>query len=448
MPSPATPHPAAATATGTASSSTVAISPIPAATSTSPATETERIDRRVASRACTHAPAVQLRVAAVSARPATVVLWPRTDVSIRGRNASAPKNENVCRLRMVTAAGRPGAARRAPAGRSRRRAGNPTTAPPAHERETDERVQAETAEQQAGSRRQPHRGAGAGRCRRRGGPEAPERGDQEAAAEGKERQQPEEHQPPRQVLGHEPRDTGADDAGDHPRGRHHREHPRAQCLGVPAPDGDVGHGRHCARPEALHGPAGDDHRHRRRRPTDHEPRGEQHEAGDERWRRTARIGLVAGHRDADQVGEHERAERPAVQRHAAELVDRLGERGGNGQRLERDHGDDEHEPNGERAPLRVEHAGRPDLVAHAATVALGTGGAWSFGTLRRPGLRWRGGRRTQHQCFAPQLSRVRRAPRHQAAAARAQQPDQGAHPPELLRQPRSTRLLSGARRAP
>src|SRR5947207_2597365 len=114
MPSPATPHPAAATATGTTSSRTVAINPIPAATSTSPAIDTERTDRRVASRACTHAPAVQVRVAAGSASPAIVVLCPRTDVSMRGRNASAPTNANVWRLRMVTAAGRPSAASTAP----------------------------------------------------------------------------------------------------------------------------------------------------------------------------------------------------------------------------------------------------------------------------------------------------------------------------------------------
>src|SRR6266849_1377195 len=67
MPSPATPHATGATATGIPGMSTLAMPATPKTSSVRPLVTSRRRPRRGANCACTHAPAVQVKVAAVSA---------------------------------------------------------------------------------------------------------------------------------------------------------------------------------------------------------------------------------------------------------------------------------------------------------------------------------------------------------------------------------------------
>ena len=60
--------------------------------------------------------------------------------------------------------------------------------------------------------------------------------------------------------------------------------------------------------------------HRGRRAAHHQPGGEQHQAHRERDRRTHAVGGGAGHDDADQVAQEERAEDPAVEPEVAEVL--------------------------------------------------------------------------------------------------------------------------------
>ena len=82
MPRPATVQAARPAATGTAGIVTRTIPPMPARMMTSPARTRRRPSQDVPSRACAHAPAVQDRVAPVTASPASTVLRPRSTVMV------------------------------------------------------------------------------------------------------------------------------------------------------------------------------------------------------------------------------------------------------------------------------------------------------------------------------------------------------------------------------
>ena len=96
-----------------------------------PAATSAPREARRAARACTHAPAVQVKVAPLSASPATVADCPRNTVRNSGRRVSAPKNARLTSPIEAMAAGRPGRARSVPAGISRRRPGRTAAVPTA-----------------------------------------------------------------------------------------------------------------------------------------------------------------------------------------------------------------------------------------------------------------------------------------------------------------------------
>src|SRR5690348_18287796 len=70
-------------------------------------------------------------VAAVTAKPATIVDWCRTDVTSSGTKVSVPKNANVNRPRTATTAGNPAARTSVPGGSSPRSGDKPTSTPAA-----------------------------------------------------------------------------------------------------------------------------------------------------------------------------------------------------------------------------------------------------------------------------------------------------------------------------
>ena len=84
MPKPPTAQPATPTATGTAGNRAATWTAMPAATISSPLRISLRPGQSAARRSCTQDPAVQARVAAVTARLATAVLRPLTEVMARG----------------------------------------------------------------------------------------------------------------------------------------------------------------------------------------------------------------------------------------------------------------------------------------------------------------------------------------------------------------------------
>src|SRR5215475_3787303 len=119
-----------ASAGGTAGRSTTHITPRPMATRHSPGRTRRRGPYRAMQRACTHDPAVQVRVDAVSARAASAVGACRTVTIAYGTYASPAKKQQVSSdlLRIVTAS--PGRADRFRGG-IRRRSETARTAPPA-----------------------------------------------------------------------------------------------------------------------------------------------------------------------------------------------------------------------------------------------------------------------------------------------------------------------------
>lgn len=131
MPNPATVQATMPVCTGTCPASITASPPIPASMTTRPI-----LTRRLASHlafilACTQAPAVQARVAPVTASPASTGLRPRTIVIVNVTNASAPKNVKVSSDRLRIVAGSPRTARSVPGGSRRRSAGSPAAKPAA-----------------------------------------------------------------------------------------------------------------------------------------------------------------------------------------------------------------------------------------------------------------------------------------------------------------------------
>src|ERR1700733_9492619 len=130
IPAPANAQAATASAGGTAGRSTTHIAPRPMAIRHSPGRTRRRGPHRAMQRACTHDPAVQVRVDAVRASAASVVGACRTVTIAYGTYASPAKKQHVSsdRLRIVTAS--PGRAERYRGG-VRRRIETASRAPPA-----------------------------------------------------------------------------------------------------------------------------------------------------------------------------------------------------------------------------------------------------------------------------------------------------------------------------
>ncbi len=156
----------------------------------------------------------------------------------------------------------------------------------------------------------------------------------------------------------------------HPGGGIEGEHARPEPLRVGAADDDVRDGRDRPGAKALDGAPGNEDHHRRRQATDHETGAKEHKAGRIGKGRAADVRAIAGEGDADEAGEQEGTEHPAVELHVAEVVLCRREGCGDGQRLEGDEGDGEHQANSERSEARahdaVQGAVRATEVDHPA----------------------------------------------------------------------------------
>src|SRR5215469_7018696 len=120
MPAPAIAQATTASAAGTDGRRTTHITPRPAATKHSPGRTRRRGPYRAMQRACTHDPAVQVRVDAVSATAATAVGAWRTVTIAYGTYASPAKKQHVSSDRLRIVAASPGRAVRFRGGVSRR----------------------------------------------------------------------------------------------------------------------------------------------------------------------------------------------------------------------------------------------------------------------------------------------------------------------------------------
>ena len=164
-----------------------------------------------------------------------------------------------------------------------------------------------------------------------------------APARSDQRQQPEEDEPPADVLPDRSGDGRADDAGQDPRRRQRREHPRPERFGQRPADGDVGDRLERPGAQALDEAGCHEDEHRRREAADQQADREQAEARGVRHRQTPAVDGAADDDDADERAEEERREDPAVQLDPAELVrdDRHDRRDREG--LEADERDGQHE---------------------------------------------------------------------------------------------------------
>ncbi len=147
--------------------------------------------------------------------------------------------------------------------------------------------------------------------------------------------------------------------------REHREQPGPQLLRVAPADGGIGGCGDRAGTDPLQRPGQHQDQHARGKAADGQPGGEQQDAEHVRRRRPAPVGLVAGHHDADQRAEEERAGHPAVEAQAAEVVLDGREDRDDRQRLEGDQRDGQHQTDGEYAQGRGERAGRHRLRRRA-----------------------------------------------------------------------------------
>ncbi len=214
-----------------------------------------------------------------------------------------------------------------------------------HQRDADEhRTGPEAGEQERGPGRH-HDGVEQVRLPRGllRGRDAGDAGEGQQTDHPAERQQAEEHPAPAERGADDPGQRGPGDRWDDPGARDQGEHRGPLLVGVAPPDAYVGDGGHRPGAEALQGPPEDEHEHRRRQATDHEPDGEHHQPRGERHRGAHAVGGGSCHHDADEVPEEEGAEHPAVEPEVAEVLLDQGHHRADRQRLERHQGDDHHE---------------------------------------------------------------------------------------------------------
>ncbi len=250
---------------------------------------------------------------------------------------------------------------------------------PAQRREPDEHPgcgQAETEDHVVRTKRSEHQGGTCGsadsidhamlvvRSLRVRTAEPHERGHGNGPGHHDQRDQAEEHPAPPEQVGDACRHGRPDDPRDDPCRRQHCHHPGPLHLAEAAAYGDVGHGRHGARPEALEAASHDEHPHRRSEARHEEARREQHQAHHVRPRRPVPVGVAAGQDDAHQAGQFEAREDPPVQCQALEVACDHRHHGDHGQRLGCDEGHGEHEPECEGSPLRRPQTVVPIAPAH------------------------------------------------------------------------------------
>ena len=278
---------------GTPGSTAGIVSSAPTATQTKPSPTNRYGPHWSIRRACSHVATVQEIVVKVNTRPVSVAGVPRHVWSSSGMYASPLKNANVMTPRSSTAAGTPAASARVPGGVRRRNAGS-------SERDADDGADDDEAQVLGGERgdQEPgpgRREQGVGRAggsspSRRRAPRAgrrpgscAQRGDRQEAGHGEERDQAEEHQPPRRVLADDRRDRRADHPGHDPGGREQREHPRLQPVRAASrPIATYAVGPMAPPPSPWMNRAPTRIDHRRRQPADQEPDAEQHEPDRER----------------------------------------------------------------------------------------------------------------------------------------------------------------------
>ena len=179
----------------------------------------------------------------------------------------------------------------------------------------------------------------------------------ESACDHHQRQEPEEHPAPADVLADERGERRSGDARDDPRGREDREHPRPQRFGEGAADHDVSGRRDGARAETLNRTRRNQYWHRWREPAREKPDDEQQEAEAERHRGSVTVGELPGDDDAGEIREQERAEDPAVKRQPRKILGNQRHDRRYSERLEPDERHVEDEPDRQSAPARVEKSG-------------------------------------------------------------------------------------------
>ena len=263
MPSPATAKAGSATSHVTSWLRTSSIPARPATVTAKPARTNRWGGQRAAPRACIQAPDVHVMVAAVRASPASVADRPRHSTRVSATNASTPKKAQVRTPRSRIAAGRTGRATSVPGGVRRRNAKIPSARPTALRTTvgTSRPVVSPTVSNPdpratmmaSGSRprRAADRAGSAGGGHVGDGAQRPEG---EGSRQRDEWQQPEEDVAPADRVADRPGDRRTDDAGQDPRRRQRREHPRPERLGEGPSDGDVGDRLDRARTETLEEP--------------------------------------------------------------------------------------------------------------------------------------------------------------------------------------------------
>lgn len=163
-----------------------------------------------------------------------------------------------------------------------------------------------------------------------------------------QRQQPGEHPTPPDLLGDDAGERGRHQAGHHPRRRQQREQARLALGGEGAGNGDVRHAGKRTGAGALEHSTEHDEGHRGGQRGHDEAGRERDHSRQEGPRRAVAIGLLARRHEADEVGQHVRAEGGAVEPVAPQVCGHGGHGRHDGHRLEGVHRDGHHQPDGQR----------------------------------------------------------------------------------------------------
>ena len=166
----------------------------------------------------------------------------------------------------------------------------------------------------------------------------------------------------------QPASGRADQAGHDPGGGQRREHPRPDLVRIHLAHHHVDGGDQQSDREALQHPSGDQQPHAAGQPRDHEPTDEQQQAESERQPRPTPVRPHAGDHHADDAGDQQSGERPAVAAQPVQAACGGRQRGGHRQRLE---GDDRHQQ--QHADRRHPVPGGEDRLRNRR-LAVGAGG--------------------------------------------------------------------------
>ena len=249
-----------------------------------------------------------------------------------------------------------------------------------------ERAAATAATQRSGvlarpaHRGDPERGTGSGDDeaasgpRRRAGAAQPTHArDHQGERDRDERDEPEEHPVPRELLGDQRRHRRADQGRQHPRRRDEPEHRRPGPLRVDRRDRDVDRDELGPRARPLQDPADQELGQRARGAGDDQPGGEHQRRDEQRGPGPGDVAPAPAQHRAQHGRGEERGEGPAVGRHGAEVGDHGGHGGADPHRLEggdqreQDQADGGGPPAGaeQGGPRRFGDVGRSGAVAGA-----------------------------------------------------------------------------------